>query len=79
MNAILGWVPEFAVGEMVAWEMIDRATMAGRVVAVGYQTYGVRRVDGTEVTLRPGHPGLRRAAGDDVPAAIGFFLRGQVT
>jgi len=36
-----------ALGDAVAWTMVDGATMAGTVVFVGYETLDVRRVDGT--------------------------------
>lgn len=75
MPVINGWVPRFAVGEAVAWTMIDEGTMAGWVVSHLYRAYSIKRADGTEVLIKEDDLGLRKATSDDMTAAIAFFTR----
>ena len=62
----------FKVGDLVAWKMLDGNTMSGSVVAVFYDNYDVRRVDGGCVTVEAKI--VRQATPDDIESACQFFL-----
>lgn len=61
----------FTAGDKVAWEMQDGHVMAGDVTFVGYTSYVIRRVDGSQCEVRMGK--CRAATYEDVMGACEFF------
>jgi hypothetical protein len=61
----------YKAGDTIAWEMLDGHVMAGQVTFVGYSTYVIRRVDGSQCEVAMDK--CRLATPDDVLGACDFF------
>ena len=61
----------FTAGDKVAWTMRDGHVMAGDVTFVGYETYLIRRVDGSQCEAKKSK--CRKATPEDVLGACDFF------
>ncbi len=64
----------YAVGSKVTWLMFDGHVMCGDITFIGYETYMLRRVDGSQVQLNKDKI-LRLASYEDVMAACDFFTQ----
>lgn len=63
----------FTAGDKVAWTMNDGHVMAGDVTFVGYVSYLVRRVDGSQCEVAMDK--CRKATPEDVLGACDFFTK----
>lgn len=63
----------FTTGDKVAWTMGDGHVMAGDVTFVGYVSYLVRRVDGSQCEVAMDK--CRKATPEDVLGACDFFTK----
>lgn len=59
------------IGDKVAWQLLDGATMTGTITGKGYSDYYVERVDGSQCSINASK--LRAATPDDIESACRFF------